>query len=157
MFKNRDKILTSNYRGINLLSTSLKRLISLQDEQQGFRSGRSCTDAVFALRQITEKSIEYNKPAYICFIDLIKAFDRVRLKNIIHLLYDRHIPYNLVKTIENIYIENLIQAEINGELTNPIPAGNRIRQEDLLIPLLFNIIMDEIIKKVSKLRGYKMG
>ena len=168
MFKKGDKKLTSNYRGINLLSTSLKLLtkiitnkinglISLQDEQQGFRSGRSCTDAVFVLRQITEKSIEYNKPAYICFIDLVKAFDRVRLKDIIHLLYDRHIPHNLVKTIENIYMENRIQAEINGELTNPIPAGNGIRQGDSLSPLLFNIIMDEIIKKVSKLRGYKMG
>ena len=68
----------------------------------------------------------------------------------------RHIPHNLVKTIENIYMENLIQAEINGELTNPIPAGNGIRQGDSLSPLLFNIIMEEIIKKVSKLRGYKM-
>ena len=110
MFKKEDKKLTSNYGGINLLSTSLKLLtkiitnkdglLSLQNEQQGFRSGRSCKDAVFVLRQITEKSIEYNKLAYICFIDLVKAFDRVQLKDIIHLLYDRHIPHNLVKTFE---------------------------------------------------------
>ena len=53
-------------------------------------------------------------------------------------------------------MENQIQAEINGELTNLIPVGNGIRQGDSLSPLLFNIIMDEIIKKVSKLRGYKM-
>ena len=58
--------------------------------------------------------------------------------------------------MENIYMENLIQAKIKGELTNPILAGNGIRQGDSLSPLLFNIIMDEIIKKVSKLRGYKM-
>ena len=70
-----------------------------------------------------------------------------------HLLYDRHIPDNLVLTIENIYMENRIQVEINGEFTNPITAGKGIRQEDSLSPLLFNIIMDEIIKKVNKLRG----
>ena len=74
----------------------------------------------------------------------MKAFDRVRLKDIIHLLYDIHIPHNLVKPIENIYMENLIQAKINGKLTNPIPAGNSIRQGDLISPLLFNNIMDEI-------------
>ena len=96
MFKKGDKKLTSNYRRIYLLSTLLKLLTKiitnkingLQDKQQDFRSGRSCTDAVFVLRQITIKSIEYNKPAYICFIDLVKAFDRVRLKDIFHLLYD---------------------------------------------------------------------
>ena len=88
-----------------------------------------------------------------CFIDLVKAFDRLRLKDIIHLFYDRHIPHNLVKNIENIYRVNRIQAEINGKLTNPIPAGNGIRQGDSLSPLLFNNIMDEIIRKVSKLRG----
>ena len=54
-------------------------------------------------------------------------------------------------------VVNRIQAKINGELTDPIPAGNGIRQGDSLSPLLFNIIMDEIIKKVSKFRGYKMG
>ena len=80
------------------LLTKINGHISLLDEQQGFRSGRSCTDAVFVLRQITEKSIEYNKSAFICFIDLVKAFDRVRLKDILHLLYDKHIPHNLVKT-----------------------------------------------------------
>lgn len=61
------------------------------EEQQGFRSGRSCTDAVFVIRQMTEKSIEYNKPAYMClYVDLEKAFDRVELKDvtsIIHIYY----------------------------------------------------------------------
>ncbi|XP_048516470.1 uncharacterized protein LOC125502436 [Dendroctonus ponderosae] len=91
MFQQRG--MRANYRGINLLSTALKltpkvitnkinNLKSLADEQQGFISGRSCTD-VFVLRQIVEKSIEYNKPAFICFVDLTRAFDRVQLKDVL--------------------------------------------------------------------------
>jgi hypothetical protein len=31
------------------------------------------------IRQIEEKSMEYNTPAYLCFIDLTKVFDRIKL------------------------------------------------------------------------------
>ena len=81
MFKKGDKKIPSNYRSINLLNTTLKlttkiltniinSMITVSDEKQGFRTGRSCTDAVFVMRQIMKKSIEYNRPAYLYFIDL---------------------------------------------------------------------------------------
>ena len=77
-----------------------------------------------------------------CFIDLEKAFDRIQLEDVAQLLYDRQVPQNIIKTIENIYQAHTIQARING---------------DSLSPLLFNIIMDELIIQVRKLKGYKMG
>ena len=49
----------------------------LSRTQQGFRKGRGCTDALVTLRQICEKSMEYNKKQTILFIDQEKAFDRV--------------------------------------------------------------------------------
>ena len=125
LFKKGDKEVPANYRGINLFSTSLKlttkiitnkinEYTSLADEQQGFRSGRSCTDAVFVIRQITEKSIEYNRPAFMCFIDLEKAFDRIQLEDVTQLLYDRQVPQNIIKTIENIYQANRLQTRIKA-------------------------------------------
>lgn len=126
MFKKGDRQEPNNYRGINLLDTTLKlvtkvitnknSITSFEDEQQRFRSGRSCVDAVFVLRQIVEKSIEYNKPAYLCFIDRTKAFDRIKLESITHLLYNRDIPMNIVRTIEDIYTCSKIQARINYKL-----------------------------------------
>lgn len=58
--------------------------------------------------------------------------------------------HNIIKVIENICNANKIQIRIHGELTEPIPVENGIRQGDSLSPLLFNIIMDEIIKKGAK-------
>ena len=68
-----------------------------------------------------------------CFIDLEKAFDRIQLEDVTQLLYDRQVPQNIIKTIENIYQANTIQARINGELTQKI--NNGIRQGDSLSPL----------------------
>lgn len=53
--------------------------------------------------------------------------------------------------------ENQVQAKINGELTTSIPVGNGILQGDSLSPLLFNIYMNELIRKVHTVRGYRMG
>lgn len=72
-------------------------------------------------------------------------------------LYDRQVPQNIIKTIENIYKNNTTQAKIEGELTEKIEVNNGIQQGDSLSHMLFNIIMDEIIKQIHKLKGYKMG
>ena len=56
------------------------------EEQQGFRKNRSAIDAIFTIRQIAEKAIEFNKPAFMCFVDLTQAFDRVKLEDVVPLL-----------------------------------------------------------------------
>lgn len=52
---------------------------SLADDGQGLRSGESCS-YVIVIRQITEKSIKYNRSAFMG-IDLKKAFEQIQLKN----------------------------------------------------------------------------
>jgi hypothetical protein len=49
------------------------------------------------------KHLEYNVPAYLCLIDIKKAFDTVQIQNVIHLLYNKHISPPPIKVIENIY------------------------------------------------------
>jgi hypothetical protein len=110
MFKKGSKTNPDNYRGITLLNTTLKlftkvilnkllQYIEPREEQQGFRKNRSTTDAIFIVRQIAEKSIEFNHTAYMYFIDLTKAFDKVRLANIIECLREREVPEQIVRVI----------------------------------------------------------
>lgn len=46
---------------------------------------------------------------------------------------------------------------MRGKLTDPIPVNNEITQADSLSPLLFNVTMDKVIRKVCDRRGYKLG
>ena len=50
------------------------------DSKCGFRPGRSTTDQNFTLEKIFEKSWEYGKDVYICFVDLVKSYIRVAPK-----------------------------------------------------------------------------
>ncbi|VDP49614.1 unnamed protein product, partial [Soboliphyme baturini] len=90
VFKKGDHKECSSYRGITLLSLPgkvyakvLERKcrdivdLKIQEEQCGFRPGRSTSDHTFALRQIAEKSWEYAQPLYMCFLDLEKAYHRI--------------------------------------------------------------------------------
>ena len=76
----------SSYRGISLLShvgkmyakilelrTRAKTEHLLSDAQFGFRKGRGCTDAIFALRQLCERVIEYDQDLHLVFVDQEKG------------------------------------------------------------------------------------
>jgi hypothetical protein len=82
--------LTSNCRGISLLSTSYKisnillsRLSPYIDESIGglqceFQRNKSTTDQLFCVRLVLEKKWEYNGTVHELFVDFKKAYDSVR-------------------------------------------------------------------------------
>ena len=59
---------------------------AFQDSQAAYQPGRGTIEQIIALEQIIEKSIEFNNPVYIAFIDFTKAFDSIKLDKLWHLL-----------------------------------------------------------------------
>ena len=55
----------------------IRQLVSTEDSQFGFVSGRGITDAIFVVRQLQENYLAANKRFYMAFVDLEKAFDGV--------------------------------------------------------------------------------
>lgn len=78
----------------------------MKEEQQGFRHNRSSTDTIFILRQLIEKSIEYDKPLFLCFVDSTKAFDRVKLKDTLTILEREEINADIIKIIHELNTNN---------------------------------------------------
>ncbi|CAK1603556.1 unnamed protein product [Parnassius mnemosyne] len=86
--KKGDNALLKNYRPISLLShfyvlfsrvlrnRLARRLDDFQPpEQAGFQKGFSTIDHIHTLRQIVQKSEEYNLPLCLAYVDYEKAFD----------------------------------------------------------------------------------
>ena len=81
-----DALNRGNYRGLKLIEQVMKVLehvveglvrqrFEIDEMQCGFMSGRGTTDAIFIVRQLQEKHLAANKPLYMAFVDLEKAFD----------------------------------------------------------------------------------
>ena len=52
----------------------------IREEQFDFRKGRGCVDQIFTLRLIIEKSLSYQTPLVLIFIDYKQAFNSVDKK-----------------------------------------------------------------------------
>ena len=100
------------------------------------------------------------RPIYFCFIDIEKAFDKIRLKHVLNILRELGIPSSILSLIQDIYIyiytHNYARIKIEGKLEGKIPVNQGIRQGDSLSPLVFNIVMNEIIKNLRDLQGYPL-
>ena len=75
----------------------------LPDVQAGFRKGRGTRDQIASIHWIIEKSREFQKNTYFCFIDYTKAFDYVDHNKLQKILKVKGIPDHLKCLLRNLY------------------------------------------------------
>lgn len=69
-----------------------------------------------------------------CFVDLQKEFDRVKLQDVLPMLQDNNIPNQLITVIENTKSKTTIQTQ--KELSKEIKSSTGgIRQGDSVSPI----------------------
>ena len=164
--KKGDKKECNNSRGISLLSVPgkvftrvmLNRLKDTVDEtlrenQCGFRKGRGCSDQIFLMRQLIEKKLEFNEELIICFIDFAQAYDSIWREGAWRILGKYGIQAKLLRMIENLYSTVSACIRIEGEETEWFQIKTGFRQGCILSPLLFNMILDYIMRRLEKLHG----
>ena len=159
IFKKGDRKQYTNYRGMSLISLPGKVYVKclerkcreiveskLEDGQCGFRPGRSATDQIFTLKQIFEKSWEYGKDLFACFVDLEKPYDRVPQDKLWKFLQDYGVDGQLLRAIKSFYCRPEFCIRVNGKQSKPFHVGVGLRQGCVLSPLVFIVYMNWIDK-----------
>ena len=155
----------SNYRGISLLSCLGKVFLSvlnnrllkfsvdqniLSESQLGFRKGNRTSDAHIIIHNLIDKYCKKNNTKiYSCFIDLSKAFDSVPRDILLKKLLNFGVKGNFFNIIRSIYSNDMACMKINNKCTKPFVINQGVRQGCVLSPLLFNIFISDLAKKLN--------
>ena len=157
-----NKEVCSNHRGITLLSIPgklfamilLERIIPTfhnhrRSEQAGFTAGRSTTKPIFAIRQIIEKSKEFNKStSYIAFIDFKAAFDSVSRDSLWKILQICGVPYELSVLVRQLYTYTRSAVSLASSLSEEFSIETGVKQGCVIAPYLFNCVIDHLMRRL---------
>ena len=149
-----------NWRGISLLDVVGKviaRIIQdrlqllaeeeLPESQCGFRKGRSCTDMIFTVRQLVEKSWEHQAKIFLLFIDLKKAYDSVPREALWLALAKLGVPESIIQLIKSFHQGMEATIQLDGSTLDPIAVDNGLRQGCCMAPVLFNIYAGLLVER----------
>ena len=118
----------NNYRPISLISCVSKLLVwqlsaaldkedVVGQEQNGFRSNRSCGDNIFILNTVLEFNKSKKLLSHLLFVVLKEAYDRVERSILLTKLRQLNVPDLFISFLRNYYFQDLVSTASGGERT----------------------------------------
>jgi hypothetical protein len=160
LYKKADKAVCGNHRGISLLDTAYKLLEIIilnrirpkfekiaRENQCGFRPGRGTVDQILALRLLIEERQEHRQPLIVGFVDFSAAFDSVDRPRMFTILQEAGIPYKVVEMIRLLYRDCSSRVRVYNTESDTFPVSTGVKQGAILSPVLFNIVLDAVLKQ----------
>lgn len=155
-----DRELLTNTRGLTLSSAVGKlfeRIINNRicpqldytEAQAGGRKGRSTTDHLFILKSILNQAKMDGKPVYCAFLDLEKAYDKVWIMGIMHILWGSGIKGKLWRLVYKLNSNIKAQIRTKYGLTRIIKIPENLKQGGVLSVAEFAKIIDELEREMK--------
>ena len=117
--------------------------------QAGFRKGRSTTDHLVKLTMQIKKQFARRQNVLATFFDIKKAYDQVWHARLLYKLKSIGISGNMFKYIKNFLSERTIQTKVGSTYSSEKKLEMGIPQGSVIAPILFNILMHDLPKKLS--------
>ena len=105
----------------------------------GVRPNRSTVDMIFSLGQLQEKCREQQRPLFIAFIDLTKAFDMVSREGLFDILHQIGCPPKLLNFIKSFHDGSRGTVKFDGNSSEDFDINIGVKQGCVLAPTLFTI------------------
>ena len=107
----------------------------------------SCTDHFNSVRIIIEHCKEFRSDLLMIFTDFERAFDSVNRNFSWQALHNRGIPEKIIAIIKAKYDGAKCRVLHKGALSEPFEVHSGVRQSCILSPILFLIVLGDVIKR----------
>ena len=121
----------------------------LPDVQAGFRKGRGTRDQIANICWIIEKTREFQKNIYLCFIDYANTFECVDHNKLWKILKEMGIPDDLTCLLRNLYAGQETTVKTEHGTTDWFQIGKGVHQGCILSPCLFNLYAEYIMRNTG--------
>ena len=156
---------SSNYRGITIspvvskifeccLLLKFDSYLVSDDLQFGFKKDIGCGPALFTFQQVVKYFTSRGSTVFVTAVDASKAFDRLDHSVLVRKLVSRKVPACFTRIISCWYSKLYSSVRWHSVLSAEFRVLCGVRQGGILSPILFNLYVDELIKK---LRGIGDG
>ena len=110
------------------------------------RKGRGTRDQIANIRWITEKTREFQKNIYFCFIDYTKVFECVNHHKLWKILKEMGIPDHLTYLFRNLYADQEATVRTGHGTIDWFQIEKGVHQGCILSPCLFNLYAEYIMR-----------
>lgn len=162
VFKKGDPTDTNNYRGISLIDSLGKILITLlttrlqqtlEDQnilikgQSGFRSGEEAVAQALALYEIIKRRQNVSLDTFALFLDYEKAFDSVPHEGLFRKMDILGIRGRMLAFVRALYMNSQVMVKSNdGSTSTAFDLQKGVRQGCPMSPILFNIYINDMFE-----------
>jgi hypothetical protein len=123
--------------------------VAVQQYQARVQSGKSTTNQLFALRQILEKCKEFHILTYYLFIDFKAAYDTIIKIEVYVGMSELNFPTKLIRLTKATLTIVTCCIKIQNDCSESFETRQGLRQGDVLSTLLFNVLLEVIVRRVN--------
>lgn len=134
----------------NIINTRLIENIDFHDSLHGFRKARGTGTAILEANLASNIAMRDGKTQYSAFIDLSKAYGGISREKMLTILEGYGVGPNIRSILKTFWENQVVALKQNNFYGKAFKIGRGVTQGDIVSPMIFNIVVDTVVRVVTK-------